>query len=47
MGKSLKEHRGTVLKIRERNPDEANRLSKEQIESVLHSIEEDKKRKVE
>ena len=47
MGKSLIEHRGTVLKIKERNPDEANRVSQEHIESILHSIEEDKKRKVE
>jgi len=46
MGKSLKEHREIAFKIKERNPDEANRVSQEHIESILRSIEEDEKRKV-
>jgi DNA-binding GntR family transcriptional regulator len=46
MGKSLKEHKEIALKIKERNPDEANRVSQEHIESILYSIEEDEKRKV-
>jgi len=46
MGKSLKEHKEIALKIKERNPDEANRVSQEHIESILHSIEEDEKKKV-
>jgi len=46
MGKSLKEHREIALKIKERNPDEANRISQEHIESISKSIEEDEKRKV-
>ena len=45
MGKSLKEHREIALKIKERNPDEANEVSQSHIESILHSIEEDEKRK--
>jgi len=44
MGKSLKEHREIALKVKERNPDEANRVSQEHIESILHSIEEDEKK---
>jgi len=46
MGKSLKEHREIALKIKERNPDEANRVSQEHIESISKSIEEDEKKKV-
>ena len=46
MGKSLKEHKEIALKIKERNPDEANRVSQEHIESILRSIEEDEKNKV-
>lgn len=46
MGKSLKEHKEIALKIKERNPDEANRVSQEHIESILRSIEEDEKKKV-
>jgi len=34
MGKSLKEHREIALKIKERNPDEANRVSQKHIESI-------------
>ena len=45
MGKSLKEHREIALKIKERNPDEANRAGQEHIESILHSIEVDEKKK--
>jgi len=45
MGKSLKEHREIALKIKERNPDEANRASQEHIENILRSIEEDEKKK--
>ena len=45
MGKSLKEHLEIALKIKERNPDEATRVSKEHIESILYSIEEDEKKK--
>jgi len=45
MGKSLKEHLKIALKIKERNPAEANRASQEHIESILHSIEEDEKKK--
>jgi len=45
MGKSLKEHGEIALKVKERNPDEANRASQEHIESILHSIEEDEKKK--
>jgi DNA-binding GntR family transcriptional regulator len=45
MGKSLKEHREVALKVKERNPDEANRVSQEHIESILRSIEEDEKKK--
>lgn len=45
MGKSLKEHKEIALKVKERNPDEANRVSQEHIESILHSIEEDEKKK--
>ena len=44
MEKSLKEHLEIALKIKERNPDEANRVSQEHIESILRSIEEDEKR---
>lgn len=46
MGKSLKEHKEIALKIKERNPDEANRVSQKHIESILKSIEEDEKKKV-
>jgi len=46
MGKSLKEHREIALKIKERNPDEANRVSQKHIESISRSIEEDEKKKV-
>ncbi len=46
MGESLKEHKEIALKIKERNSDEANRVSQEHIESILHSIEEDEKKKV-
>jgi len=46
MSKSFKEHKKIALKIKERNPDEANRVSQEHIESILRSIEEDEKRKV-
>ena len=46
MDKSLKEHREIALKIKERNPDEANRVSQEHIESILRSIEEDEKKKM-
>ena len=45
MGKSLKEHLEIALRIKERNPDEANRASQEHIESILHSIEADEKKK--
>jgi len=45
MGKSLKEHLEIALRIKERNPDEANRVSQEHIENILHSIEEDEKKK--
>jgi len=45
MSKSLKEHKEIALKIKERNPDEANRVSQEHIESILRSIEEDEKRR--
>ena len=45
MGKSLKEHGEIALKVKERNPDEANRASQEHIESILQSIEEDEKKK--
>ena len=34
-----------ALKVKERNPNEANRVSQEHIESILHSIEEDEKKK--
>jgi len=44
MEKSLKEHLEIALKIKERNCDEANRVSQEHIESILRSIEEDEKR---
>jgi DNA-binding GntR family transcriptional regulator len=44
MGKSLKEHKEIALKVKERNPDEANRVSQEHMESILHSIEEDEKK---
>ena len=44
MEKSLKEHREIALKIKERNFDEANRVSQEHIEIILRSIEEDEKR---
>ena len=46
MGKSLKEHKEIALKIKERNFDEANRVSQEHIESILRSIEEDEKNKM-
>jgi len=46
MGKSLKEHREIALKTKERNPDEANRVSQKHIESISKSIEEDEKKKV-
>jgi len=46
MGKSLKEHKEIALKIKERNSDEANRVSQTHIESILRSIEEDEKKKV-
>ena len=46
MSKSFKEHKEIALKIKERNPDEANRVSQEHIESILRSIEEDEKKKV-
>jgi len=46
MGKSLKEHREIAFKIKERNPDEANRVSQKHIESISRSIEEDEKKKV-
>ena len=46
MGKSLKEHREIAFKIKERNPDEANRVSQKHIESISKSIEEDEKKKV-
>lgn len=45
MGKSLKEHREIALKIKERNSDEANRVSQEHIESILRSLERDEKKK--
>ena len=45
MGKSLKEHLKIALRIKERNPDEANRASQEHIESILRSIEADEKKK--
>ena len=45
MEKSLKEHREIALKIKERNFDEANRVSQEHIEIILRSIEEDEKKK--
>lgn len=41
MGKSLKEHKEIALKVKERNPDEANRVSQKHIESISKSIEED------
>lgn len=44
MGKSLKEHKDIALAIKEKNPNEANKLSQEHIESILHSIEEDEKK---
>lgn len=44
MEKSLKEHLEIALRIKERNPDEANRVSQEHIKSILRSIEEDEKR---
>ena len=47
MGKSLKEHKEIALKIKERNTDEANRVSQEHIENISKSIEEDEKKKVE
>jgi len=46
MEKSIKEHREIALKIKERNPDEANRVSQEHIENILRGIEEDEKKKV-
>ena len=46
MGKSLKEHKEIALKIKERNTDEANRVSQEHIENISKSIEEDEKKKV-
>jgi len=46
MGKSLKEHREIALKIKERSPDEANRVSQEHIENISNSIEEDEKKKI-
>jgi len=45
MGKSLKEHLKIALKIKERNPAEATRVSQEHIENILQSIEEDEKKK--
>jgi len=45
MGKSLKEHLKIALRVKERNPDEANRASQEHIESILRSIEADEKKK--
>ena len=45
MGKSLKEHREIALKIKERNSDEANRVSQKHIESILRSLERDEKKK--
>ena len=45
MEKSLKEHLEIALRIKERNSDEANRVSQEHIENILHSIEEDEKKK--
>ena len=45
MGKSLKEHLKIALKIKERNPNEATRVSQEHIENILQSIEEDEKKK--
>lgn len=45
MEKSLKEHLEIALKIKERNPNEATRVSQEHIENILQSIEEDEKKK--
>ena len=45
MEKSLKEHLEIALRIKERNPDEATRVSQEHVENILHSIEEDEKKK--
>ena len=45
MGKSLKEHREIALKIKERNSDEANRVSQKHIKSILRSLERDEKKK--
>jgi len=44
MGKSLKEHREIVLKIKERKPDKANKASQEHIKSILNSLERDEKK---
>ncbi len=46
MVKSLKEHREIALKIKGRNPDEANRVSQKHIESISKSIEGDEKKKL-
>jgi len=47
MSKSLREHKEIALKLKEKNPDEANRVSQEHIESISKSIEEDEKKKLE
>ena len=43
MGKSFKDHKDIALAIKERNPNEANRLSQAHVENILKSILEDEK----